>query len=408
MAGWHCPRPSGGELERWAADRDPQVRLQALWFRRPPASVVAALAGDPDPQVRAAVCEQAWPHLDAERRAALSTDPSPDVRGAADRQAGRERPMSRSEYDALDPAEQGRARSHRHLDDDLARHLLDDPEYAPRATLAGNPWLSPELVAELAEDDDYRVRDRVAVRPDATEELRARITSRVPEYHSYYRVEWVEDLHDDPEAMRRLARSASVAVRRSVARARLLPPDVLDLLARDPDSGVRSNLASHNEHAPAEVLLEAAVEWTWPGPVLRRPDFPRDALIGFADHPDPMRRRLAPDAPGATAELVERLADDPDGRVRLRAAADPRLSPATALRLLAGTEQEYRAFHDRPGRAVPETHSLREAVIGNPRLPVAALVGLLRDPHSARDAAANPAVPAAVAHRMIDLACGEG
>lgn len=403
MAGWHSPRPSGAEFAGWAADPDPQVRLRALWFRGLPDRVAAALVADPDPEVRATLCEHAWRQLTAEHRAVLAADPDPRVRDATRIRADRERPMSRTEFEALDEDDQWDAVGVQHLDHDLARHLLDHPDHGLRATLAENEQLTPDLVAVLAEDADEHVRATVAVRPDAPENLRAKITAGLPPSHPYWRVLWVEDLHDDPEAMRRLAGSASIAVRRAVARARRLPPDVLDLLSRDPTSGVRSALVAHNEAPPVHLLLEAATTWTDPWPVLRRPDFPLDALNGLADHPDPKRRRLALDAPDSTAELAERLADDPEPLVHGRAAADPRLSPATVLRLLASTDRDFRDFHENPGRAVPGTGTLRGAAIRNPRLPVATLIGLLRDPHSAQTAAGNPALPASVAHRLIDL-----
>ncbi|GAA2798986.1 hypothetical protein GCM10010441_25010 [Kitasatospora paracochleata] len=406
MAAWHCPRPSEADFEGWAGDPDPQVRLRALWFRGLPGHVAAALAADPDPEVRTAACREAWPHLDAERRSALESDAVPQVREAAQKRAGLDRPMALEEYDALGTTEQWLAAREQHLDPGLARHLLRYPEYGLRATLAENAWLEADLVAALARDSDDRVRAEVAVRPDATETIRAEVTAGLPANHPHPRVLWVEDLHDDPDAMRRLASSASIAIRRSVARARRLPPDVLDRLARDPESSVRSTLAGHNERAPVDMLLDAAFGWPHPWPVLNRPDFPFDGLSGLGDDPDPMRRRLALYAPDATADLAERLADDPDEGVRFRAASDPRLSPATVLRLLASTDRDFEEFRSTRGLPVPATHRIRAAAIRNPRLPVPTLIGLLRDPDTAQNAAANPAIPAAVAHRMIDLVAG--
>ncbi|MFI8392929.1 PE-PGRS family protein, partial [Streptomyces sp. NPDC085540] len=70
-----------------------------------------------------------------------------------------------------------------------------------------------------------------------------------------------------------------------------------------------------------------------------------------------------------------------------RAAADPRLSPATVLRLLEST---------------PRT---RLAALGNPQLPVPALIRLLRDADTAEAAAANPAIPTTVVRQLIELSC---
>ncbi|QKW20384.1 hypothetical protein HUT16_16090 [Kitasatospora sp. NA04385] len=403
-ASCHAPRPTAEDFAGWTADPDPKVRLRALYFRGLPEPVAAALVVDPDPEVRALLCERGWERLDAHSRAALAADPDPEVQAAAGAHAGHELTISRAEFDALDQGEQWDAASVRHFDEDCLRHLLDHPDKGVRLHLAENELLTPDTLAVLARDPEPTVRSRVAVRPDATEELRAEIEPGLPTRLPSWWMHWVEDQHGDPAAMRQLAASASTRVREAVAGARTLPPDVLDLLSRDPATSVRYALVHHNEAPPAELLLEAALNWTDPWPVLRRPDFPREALNGLADHPDPKRRRLALYAADCTPETVERLATDPDPMVHAPAAADPRLSPATALRLLATTEADYRAAQETPGLPVPATYGLRNAVIHNPQLPVPTLTTLLRDQGSAQDAAANPAIPATVAHRLIDLA----
>lgn len=387
LAVWHCPKVTAARFESWARDPDPRIRLRSLWFRGLPAPLAVALADDPDPEVRAEACAYAWPQLDAGRRSALVDDPSPEVRDVARRLAACDRPMSLTGFDALTTTEQWHAVRSQLLGRDLAEHLVHhlDPEL--RMTLVENARLDADLVTALAQDEDPRVRVAVGVRPDVTEELRAAISAGLPAYAGHWRVEWVEEFHDDPEAMRRLAASASIGIRRGVARARHLAPDVLERLSHDSDRQVRSNLASFCEDAPAELLLELALRRPEPFLALTHPNFPRHTLLRFADDPDPLRRRLALDAPDSTSDLAERFADDPHEPVRERAAADPRLSPATVLRLLDST---------------PRT---RRAAIGNPRLPVPALVRLLRAPDSAQAAAGNPALPAAVVHRLIDLAC---
>ncbi|MFG2820918.1 hypothetical protein ACGFX4_16000 [Kitasatospora sp. NPDC048365] len=403
-ASWHAPRPTAQDFAGWAADPDPKVRLRALYFRGMPEPVAAALAADPDPEVRTLLCERGWEWLDAHARALLTADPDPEVRAAAETHARHELPMSRAEFDALDEEEQSDAASLQHFDEDCLRHLLDHPDEEVRRYLAENERLTPDTLAVLARDPEAIVRSRVSVRPDAPEELRAEIEPGLPARVPGWQMHWVEDQHGDPVAMRRLAASASTAVRKAAAGARTLPPDVLELLSRDPAASVRYAVVHHNEAPPAELLLEAALNWTFPWSVLDRPDFPREALNGLADHPDPKRRRLALYAADCTPETVERLATDPDPMVHGPAAADPRLSPATALRLLATTEADFRATQETSGLPVPATYRLRTAVIRNPQLPVPTLTALLRDRGSAQDAAANPAIPAAVAHRLIDLA----
>ena len=388
LAVWYCPnKVTEAEFERWARDPDPHVRLQALWFRGLPHQLAAALAADPDPQVRAAACRYAWSHLDADRRSVLVADTSPQVQQVARQLAGFDQPMSCAHFDTLTPTGQHLAAHSQLLGRDLAEHLVHHPDRGRRVTLAENERLDADLVTALAQDSDPHVRARVAVRPDTTEALRTAISAGLGPDHPYSRVAWVEELHDDPEAMRRLACSASVAIRRSVARARCLPPDVVDRLCHDPDHGVQDNLALCCQDAPGVMLLEVALRRQDAWPARTHPNFPRDTLMRFADDPDPMRRRLALDATDSTSELAERFAADPHEAVRERAAADPRLSPATVVQLL------------------DSTHRTRQAAITNPRLPVPVLVRLLRDPATAETAAGNPILPTRVMHQLIDLAC---
>lgn len=381
------PKVPEARFERWARDPDPQTRLQALWFRGLPQEPALALAADPDPEVRAEACAYAWPYLDRGRRSALADDPSPRVREVARRRTGFDRPMSRTEFDALTTTEQWRAARVQLLGRDFAEHLVPCGERGLRQNLVDNERLDADLITALAHDEDPHVRAAVAVRADVTEELRASISAGLPPDTPYWAVDWVEECHDDPDAMRRLAPSASIGIRRSVARARHLPPDVVDRLSRDPDSHVSYNLASCCEGAPAELLLEVALRRDGGFLALDHPNFPRHTLLRFADDPDPLRRRLALESPESTPGLAERLADDPDERVRARAAADPRLSPATVLRLLDST---------------PRT---RRAALGNPQLPVPALVRLLRDADTAEGAAANPAIPTSVVRQLAELSC---
>ncbi|MFG2825139.1 hypothetical protein ACGFX4_37650 [Kitasatospora sp. NPDC048365] len=231
-------------------------------------------------------------------------------------------------------------------------------------------------------------------RPPATAAEIAAWADEVPEIpveDRTYALWWVAALHDDPVAMRQLASSPKLWIRRSVARAPHLPPDVAALLARDPDRAVRLFLSESCEDAPPELLLDV---WSWwpgslsfPGRPRNHPGFPRAGLLRFADDPRPRMRVLALDDPASTPALVERFAGDPDPGVRSRAAEDLRLTPASAVRLTADGSATVRAFAGR-----------------NPVLPQAELARLLRDAEAAADAARNPALPVAVMRRMVALA----
>ncbi|MEU2021431.1 hypothetical protein ABZ565_04595 [Streptomyces sp. NPDC016469] len=203
---------------------------------------------------------------------------------------------------------------------------------------------------------------------------------------------WAGALHDDAEAMRRLAASPKLLVRRSVARAPRLPEDVVGLLARDEDRVVRLFLAESCDDAPPEMLLEVASWWdgslSFPGRPRSHPNFPRDGLLRYATGPNPRLRALALDVPTATDSLIEQLSLDADPFVRMAAGENRRLSPGSLRRLAADPDQ-----------------AVRRRAWQNPSLPPDALVKLLLDAHSAGHAAHNPLIPIAVMRRMAALGC---
>ncbi|MEV7520476.1 PE-PGRS family protein [Streptomyces sp. NPDC091371] len=370
------------------ADPSANVRSEAARLTGLPPRHAAALAQDTDAAVRDLVCRTAWPVLSAERRKALLTDEAARVRTAALLWHHRDEPLSREVFVREELGE--RAVEDCRLGPDLVEHLLATGNARMRAALAANPRLDPETVARLARDTDAGVRHMVALRADLTEEQRTTIPVDIdPDGHSVT-LPWVAELHEDPEAMRRLARSSHHLVRRSVASARRLPPDVVELLAWDRDRVVQLFLAESCEDAPAEMLLRV---WTWwtgslssPGRPRTHPNFPREGLLRYADDPHGRMRRLALDDPLSTPELVARFARDRDPEVRYRAAEDPRLTLADAARLAEDPDD-----------------SVRGVVLRERNLPASVLTALLRDPDASRDAARNPGIPPHVAR--VRAAC---
>lgn len=363
-------------------DPEPQVRAATLW-QDIADEEVAVLADDPAPEVRRRVCATRWSRLAERQRATLLADPDETVRGEAGRADLGQAPLTKDMWEQLGGREH--MLRHRALAPDLAAELVSDARPEVRRALAENPALATSLVAQLARDPDPEVRFRIACRPDLADEQRDSIAIDVdPSWH-WAAPDWVTALHDDPDAMRRLATSKVFLIRRAVARARHLPPDVVERLANDPDRVVQLFLAESCDDAPADMLLRVAEWWTGslsaPDVPRRHPNFPEHGLLRFADDPNPNLRRLALDDPESTASLVERLIDDPDDIVRYRARSDPRISARTAERLLGE----------------PGGHG---AVAANPGLPPRLLMMLLRDQRAARAAAQNPALPADVMREM--------
>lgn len=351
-----------------------------------PARHRIALAGDPDPQVRAGAC-QAWPHLPEEVRKRLLADTDAAVRAAALLAHHEQHPMPRPVFEGLPSAEPALRRCR--FEPGLEAELVRSGDLATRLALAGNPRLGPEGVAALAEDGEEQIRSLIALHPDLTEERRDAVRWSYDRDRLSHALPWVTALHGDPAAMRRLAASSHPLIRRSVARARSLPADVVQRLARDEDRVVRLFLAESCDDAPADMLLDV---WRWwdgsfshPDRPRGHPNFPRVGLLCHLDDPAPRMRRLALDDPASTPEHVARLARDPAAEVRRRAAEDPRLSPADAVRLL-----------DDPAGAVRHTALL------NPRLPARVLVQLLEYRETAGVAVRNPSLPVPVMHRLLD------
>ncbi len=201
---------------------------------------------------------------------------------------------------------------------------------------------------------------------------------------------WIGALHQDAEAMRQLAASPKLLVRRSVARAAHLPEDVAALLARDEDRVVHLFLAESCDDAPPEMLLEVASWWdgslSFPGRPRNHPNFPRNGLLRFATDPNPRLRALALDDPASTSDLVEELSLDPDQTVRMAASEDRRLSPDSLRRLTTDPNQgvRWRAWM-------------------NPSLPPDTLVSLLLNAQSAEFAAHNPLIPIPVMQHMVTI-----
>ncbi|MFI9809433.1 hypothetical protein ACIHEJ_34645 [Streptomyces sp. NPDC052301] len=363
-------------------------RAQAAELPGLPAHHLPSLVTDADPPVRAAACNR-WEDLAAPLRARLLADTDDTVRTAALLAHHTAIPMPREVFASL--AAHRQALEQCRFEAELEAELVRDGDTEVRRALAGNPGLGAPGVAVLAQDPHDDVRSAVALRPDLTEEQRAAVRYDFDPTSMSHTLPWVEDLHSDPAAMRRLAASPHPLVRRSVARARHLPPDAVERLARDEDRVVRLFLAESCDDAPADLLLEV---WRWwdgsfshPDRPRSHPNFPRAGLRRYADDPSGRMRRLVLDDPQSTAADVARLARDPEAEVRQRAAADPRLSPADAVRLLND----------------PADH-VRGTATRHPRLPSRVLAGLLHDRDTARAAVTNPAIPVPVLNRILDAA----
>ncbi|MFE3205574.1 hypothetical protein [Embleya sp. NPDC059237] len=354
-------------VTRMADDPDPTIRRYAGALPGPFDDIRVRLAEDPDPAVRAAVVshETVWIMLRPAVRERLLGDPDPAVERAirAFARARARLPRSLVEFRAeADPSRRERVVTGGMLDRDLAEALSLDPDASIRARVAGNEHLPVDLAKRLGHDPDATVRLVASMHAELSEDERAAIDYVVPEGRQPI-ARWVRAASDTPDALRRAATSAHVLLRRSAASLRRLPPDIVELLARDDDTYVRLMLVHHCDDAPHQLLVDmyahdSHLSWAM---IKFRPNFVVPGLAHYADHPNERLRQIALMDPDAGPELVERLSHDSDVRVRQEAAGDA-------------------------------------------RLPLGRLVELLYDEETASFAAANSALPVEYMHQLLDQA----
>lgn len=383
-------------FERLLGDADPMVREYLAESDHVPADLRAGLAADPDPKVRATLA-QWWTQAPEAVRRLLLTDSDDTVRAGACATYYRRLPHPVPPTDLLsallaDPVTRAGAVRHCTLDTGTARRLADDPDQEVREELAGHPHLPSSLRDALAEDPSPQVRLRVFARRDTPEPTRAaihaRLLSDVPPQ------DWLTDPHDldddalEQQIMNKIAHlqlrtlhlpwvtadplphvnSPYACFRASAARSDDLPAPVVARLLDDEESSVRTTMALHARDRIDAATAERIDRTYRPEKKTRwRPaddlPLPADVLRRLAADPDPRMRQLAPRDPGLPVELVRRLATDLDATVR-------------------------------------------RAIANHPRLPARELAQLLADPSErvATAAAAHPRMPPAYMHRILTLA----
>ncbi|WP_406396540.1 hypothetical protein [Streptomyces sp. NBC_00887] len=188
------------------------ARAQAAELPGLPAHHLPGLAADADPRVRATACAR-WEDLAAPLRARLLADTDGAVRTAALLAHHTRVPMPREVFAAL-PAPR-RALDQCRLSPVLEAELVRDGDAEVRRALAANPRLSAHSVAVLAEDPCDDIRSAVALRPDLDEEKRAAVRYDFDVTPMSRTLPWVEGLHGDADAMRRLAVSSHPLIRRA-------------------------------------------------------------------------------------------------------------------------------------------------------------------------------------------------
>ncbi|MEV0036858.1 hypothetical protein [Streptomyces sp. NPDC050804] len=382
-------------FERLLGDADPQVREHLAKSDHVPTDLRERLAADPEPEVRATLA-QWWTRAPEAVRRILLTDPEDAVRTAACATYYRRLPHPVPPADLLpallaDPVTRAGAVRHCALDAGTARRLADDPDDEVRKELAEHPDLPPRLRDVLAEDPSLRVRLGVFARQDTPESSRAAIHAQILSYAPPLDRPEDQVLDDDAlerQFMNEMARlecralrlpwvtadplpyvdSPYACFRASAAMSDSLPAPVVARLLDDEESDVRTTMALHARDRVDPATAERIDRGYRPGKKTRwRPAdaflLPADVLRRLATDPDPRMRQLAPRDSDLPVELVRHLAADPD-------------------------------------------QTVRRAIASHPQLPTPELIQLLADPSEsvATTAAANPNLPPEQMHRLLALA----
>lgn len=249
-----------------------------------------------------------------------------------------------------DPAVRAAAsQGHPHVPIELHATCVADP--ATRANVASYAELTPEQAMALATDSDDHVREQAAQNPALTAEAVAVLVA-------------------DPHPF----------VRGNIVLHRLVDAETRDRLY--------AQLAA--EAAAGNIDAEVALEWNF-----LEPDWVRDAppadRCSYVESRHVVFRRAVAGSHELPDEAWQRLDEDPDWRVRRRAAMRPDAPPALLERIAreAGDEEKHeRSLLDHPNfpRAVlpdladePEPRARRMA-LKDPALPRRLLARLCVDP----------------------------
>ncbi|WP_155371700.1 hypothetical protein [Catellatospora vulcania] len=251
-----------------------------------------------------------------------------------------------------------------HLPPAAADVLAADPDGQVRWALADNPAAPVTALRRLAEEGSRELRIRVFSNESTPEDLRTSMDLVVAANNHVPTVGWLAARCEDVELQARYARSPHVIFRRTAACCPHLPADAVAALAEDDDYTVRLHLAENHPDAPGELLVRMVPMGTalTAAAMMRRPQFPADALDRFtrsgleqhrwlatysdkltgeqkarlAADPVPDIRELFDPAYPTAAELIAML-DDPDLEVRCRAAKHRNLPPAVMWQLFEAT-----------------------------------------------------------------------
>jgi hypothetical protein len=342
---------------------DVEVRADIAENTNTDAESLAVLAGDASPRVRRIAVIMASDRgltFRAHLVRQLLADPDPKVQSCARSLESRLRGAASTPAEPAPATEVPVPATEPDLPTAEAAALVASPDRGVRAEAAWNPRVPRSIALGLADDPDDTVRLRLSLREDLSDEQRQAIAYIVRDgYHTV--PAWIKALEGDPEALTRLAASPHVLIRRSVAKFEHLPAEAVTRLADDEDFFVKLTLCQNCAEAPHELVIEMYAWWhgkTW-WFLQFHPNFARPGFAKYSTHVNM--------------------------RLRMLSLRDPELSVPEVVRLTADPEVGVWALRDA-------------------RVPTANLQAALLESTWALAVAANPRLPEAVMHALLDLA----
>ncbi|MHA6758925.1 variant leucine-rich repeat-containing protein [Streptacidiphilus sp. PAMC 29251] len=329
---------------------------------------------------------------------------------------------------------------HRALPAESARQLAAHPDQVVRAALAHNPAVPPEVLAALLADgggsplsccgvcrqlpDEAERRERCGDHRAGIVVIQAAALGnpstpsagleRFVDFPDLWGRADLAQRPDLPEPLqRRLAADPQPQVRAALAENPVLAPALIQLLADDPEPRVR-RAAALNPSFPLPLLERSApADRLGPAPLPRILAASEEELRRLAMSPTAQVRAMVADRRNLPADLLARLAADPDPGVAKRIAPDPDLDP-DQMRALAERHgpRLYAALARNPHcpagllhrmalGAAPVTKALR-AIARHPAATPETLLLCLSDPQGGPAAAAHPALPGPVLAGLMD------
>ena len=186
------------------------------------------------------------------------------------------------------------------------------------------------------------------------------------------------------------------------------PIPILEILAKDEDSRVRSEVAK-NPNTPTSVLEHLAKDEDWDvrGGVAENPKTPTSVLELLAKDENENVRRSVAQNPNTPISVLELLAKDENENVRRDVAENPK-TPTSVLELLAKDNSDIVRCRVAENPKSPtsvlellakdESSGFRDRVAENPNTPISVLELLAKDEdrHVRRRVANNPNTPTSV------------